>query len=103
MAEFFDPVVFAVDAETTSIEVPASCVSELLRLIDYLKQYPFATVYVSRGRPGLTGVRKLSDDDVLLIRHKASQGVSQYSLAKRYGLTQASISRIVNRVTWRHL
>lgn len=104
MPEFFDPIVFAVDSDdVATIEVPASCASELLKLIDYLKQYPFSTVRVSRGRPGFTGTRKLSEDDVLTIRHKAALGISQYALAKRYGLTQASVSQIVNRLSWRHL
>jgi hypothetical protein len=49
-------------------------------------------------------VRKLSpltEDDVREIRHRRTNGEKQVDLAKEFGVSQASISRIVLRKTWK--
>lgn len=45
--------------------------------------------------------RKLSDDDVRAIR--AADGVSKAELARRYGVTDVMIGKIIRREWWRHL
>lgn len=50
------------------------------------------------------GTSKLQPEDIIKIRRcVAEKEVSQYALAKRYGVSQAQISRIVNRLVWKEL
>jgi hypothetical protein len=49
------------------------------------------------------GRAKLTEDDVRDIRTAYARGTSQVALAKQYGLTQASVSALVLRKTWRHV
>ena len=50
------------------------------------------------------GMVALSDEDVLKIRSLYSDGVlSQGKLAKRFGVSQTCISKIVTRKRWTHL
>lgn len=62
---------------------------------------------VKRGRQcrgGEHGLSKLTEEDVRAIRHAwESRGISQYRLAKQYGLNQSNVSMIVNRKTWTHI
>lgn len=44
---------------------------------------------------------KLTEKDVLAIRRMAAAGLTQRSIADRYGMTQSRISRIVSRKQWR--
>lgn len=55
--------------------------------------------------PGAKNGRAIiSDDQVREIRQRYKQGgVSQTSLANEFGLTQASVSRIVLRKNWSHI
>lgn len=46
---------------------------------------------------------KVSDEDVIAIRARFANGEKQKDLAASYGLTQPSISLIVNRKNWKHL
>lgn len=46
---------------------------------------------------------KLSDDDVRSIRERAASGEKQKDLAAEYGVSEPTISEIVNRRTWGHL
>lgn len=47
---------------------------------------------------------KLTEDDVRAIRREyAAGGVSQKELALKYGITQMPVSRIIRRVTWKHV
>lgn len=55
---------------------------------------------VSKGRAKYTGCAKLTTDDVIAIR--ASHD-SQNALARKYGVSQATISSIILRKTWRHI
>lgn len=49
----------------------------------------------------VNGMAKMTVDRVREIRERyAGGGVSQYELAREYGVTQSNISMIVNRVTW---
>jgi hypothetical protein len=50
-------------------------------------------------RPGA----RLTADDVLNIRRSAAAGVSQASLARKYCVSEVSVSRIVRRKAWRHV
>lgn len=47
------------------------------------------------------GNAKLTDDEVLAIRR--AEGIPQHKLAKRYGVTQALVSKIRRREMWKHL
>jgi DNA invertase Pin-like site-specific DNA recombinase len=61
---------------------------------------------VSHGRKpmGSThGKAKLSEDEVILIRHLAATGVSITSIAKHFDITSPSIYDIVNRKSWKHV
>ena len=67
---------------------------------------------IKKGRhsPGWLGpngeeqwMAKLTDEKVLRIRARYKKGETQDALAVRYNMTQASISRVVNRKTWRHI
>lgn len=61
--------------------------------------------------PRITRVRKgaespntnLTDDMVREIRHRAAQGEKGRALAKAFSTSNATISRIVNRVAWGHI
>lgn len=60
----------------------------------------------AKGRQA-SGVRhsqaKLTDEAVLEIRAKRANGTTQPALAALYGVSQTTISRICQRVLWRHL
>lgn len=45
----------------------------------------------------------LTDADIVTIRSLAALGATQRQLSKQFGISQSSIWRIVNRVTWSHL
>lgn len=49
------------------------------------------------------GKSVLKEIDVINIRKRYSVGVSQTSLAKEYRVTQANISAIVKKLTWKHI
>lgn len=49
------------------------------------------------------GMARLSEETVLAIRAKHSQGTSMYRLAKNYGVSIQTISAIVNRRSWSHI
>ena len=46
---------------------------------------------------------KLTEAQVLRIRHVCKQGVSQTQLAQALGVNSSAISDVVNRKTWRHI
>jgi len=46
---------------------------------------------------------KLSDDDVRTIRQVASTETSQRAIATQFGISQSTVSLIVNRKRWAHL
>ena len=48
-----------------------------------------------------TGKSKVTEDQVREIR--SLEGTNQYELAKRFNITQPTISNIMNRRTWRHI
>jgi hypothetical protein len=49
------------------------------------------------------GMVKLTASDVITIRELYAAGIRQVKLARQFNVTQANISRIVKRQTWRHL
>lgn len=49
------------------------------------------------------GCAKLTEADVRSIRAQAAAGVSQYRLAKEFGVSQGLVSKVVRRANWRHL
>lgn len=56
------------------------------------------------GLPGVTNLSaKLNDEQVREIRALAEQGVSQRTLARRFGVTQSTVWRIVRRHKWTHV
>ncbi len=46
---------------------------------------------------------KLTEQQVRAIRNAAASGTSCCELGRQYGLNNASIGRIVRRITWRHV
>jgi hypothetical protein len=64
------------------------------------------SVYMT-GRPlSIVAREKLSvldEEKVLAIRYLAMEGVVQSVLAKRFGVTQPTISNVVRRLTWAHI
>jgi len=46
---------------------------------------------------------KLTEEDIVRIRESYKFGAKQKDLQIMYGMTSASISRIVTRTTWRHV
>ena len=46
---------------------------------------------------------KLTEGDIFLIRSAYSMGASQSEIARHFGITAASVSHIVNRLTWSHI
>jgi len=49
------------------------------------------------------GLSKLTESDVIEIRHKRELGYTIISLADEYGVTHTSISRICLKHTWKHI
>ena len=68
-------------------------------------QHPQAAEKVAAfQQAGTAAVRKLTDDQVREIRAlSAAGGISQEALGARFGITQASVWRIVHRMSWPHL
>ena len=61
---------------------------------------------VDRGRSPrgeASGLSKISDQDVVIIRKAWALGASQKDIACELGISQPAVSDIVNRKTWRHL
>jgi hypothetical protein len=57
-----------------------------------------------RGNIGsVNGQAKLTEPLVVEIRRRAGAGEVQKRLAAEYGVSQMTISAVVNRVTWRHV
>jgi hypothetical protein len=56
---------------------------------------------VARGEH--QGLSKLSTGEVRMIRFEYDSGVKQPELAKRYGCSQTTISKIILRRTWTHV
>lgn len=60
--------------------------------------------YEKRARGEGSSRSKLTDADVLKIRHRyANGGISQSSLAREYGINQGTVSSIVLGATWAHI
>lgn len=57
--------------------------------------------YAVRGEQ--QGLSKLTNAQVLEIRRLAAQGISQYVIKDIFGVTQANVSAIVRRETWKHI
>lgn len=54
-------------------------------------------------RGSKNGLAKLTEEQVLEIRHLHSQGVPKSELARRYGVDHSNIQCIVSRKTWKHI
>lgn len=46
---------------------------------------------------------KLTDADVLAIRHRRAEGELVKTLATEYGLSLSSIGKVIHRISWKHL
>lgn len=58
--------------------------------------------YAARG--SVNGNSKLTEAEVIKIREAYSkQEMTQYELAKEYGVSQVAIGAVVRRETWRHI
>ena len=64
------------------------------------------TAPVKKGAKG-EGIKnsacKITEDQVLEIRRMNRDGVSQYKIAEKYGMSQPAVNHIVTRYTWKHL
>ena len=49
------------------------------------------------------GMHKLTESKVALARLLYKSGISQYKLAKRYGVKQTTIFEAIHRKTWKHV
>lgn len=49
------------------------------------------------------GMARLTARSVRAIRNQAARGVTQTSLAAKYGVSAVAIHYVVKRVTWRHV
>jgi hypothetical protein len=58
---------------------------------------------VCKGRKRAWGVQKLNAVQVIDIRARAAAGTLQRSLAADFGVSEGTVSQIVNRRTWAHL
>lgn len=59
---------------------------------------------VTIPRPGVKHHNaKITDNDVREIRHLAADGMKNTTIAKRFGLGGAQVSRIVTRKRWKHV
>lgn len=65
---------------------------------------------IAKGRVGDVGAKgqrngkaKVSDAQVLKIRERAAAGESRTALCNEFGLTKASVGKIIRGETWRHL
>lgn len=63
---------------------------------------------IKKGRSNMprgveTGMHKLNDTIVRDIRAAVAQGMSRKMLAQHYGVSEVTVTMIVNRKTWRHV
>ena len=49
------------------------------------------------------GRSQLIEENIVAIRKEYNQGLTQMQLAKKYGINQTNISRIIRRKTWSHI
>ena len=73
---------------------------------DAIQKTRFVPFDVGDDRPRGVGhgMVKLTEDDILTIRREYKRGSTTLThLAKRFNITVANVSLIVNRVTWKHL
>jgi hypothetical protein len=60
-----------------------------------------------RPKPTMQGSKHfrshLTEEDVIEIRRLSSIGVKQEDIARQFGITQACVSAIVRRITWKHI
>jgi predicted XRE-type DNA-binding protein len=62
----------------------------------------------TKGRGGSfkgeqNGAARLTEKDVLEIRRRVTEGATQSSIAREFGIAQPSVSDIVNRKKWKHI
>lgn len=53
-----------------------------------------------RSPHGIAWRYKLAPSQIKEIRQRSAAGERQHVIAKRFGVTQSNISRVINRVTW---
>lgn len=59
---------------------------------------------IREGQQGSLGNNaKLTEDDVITIRHRIMRGEKQVTLAGEFGVSAPTITDIKNRKSWRHL
>lgn len=51
----------------------------------------------------LNPASKLQEDDVINIRKLSNEGISLCKLSKKYGVCKTTISRIINKLTWKNI
>ena len=84
-------------------------VSHLINGKDYREQHKlnvqeaYARGLTNQKRGEDSGMSKLTEDLVKLIRKRAAEGVSQRILGKDYGVTHGTIGYLVRRQTWAHV
>lgn len=58
---------------------------------------------IRKGRRNAFGHQRLSEDDVLVIRRQAAQGISRQDIARAFSVAPNTVSGIVHRRSWAHL
>lgn len=86
-----------------TVDVPESVAPEVMDYIHRLSRGEKVRVVAALPPGSGKAKAKLTQEDVLNIRQKHAEGVSQYALAKRYGVTQCTLSLIVNRKIWKNI
>ncbi len=65
-----------------------------------------ASDMIAKGRANRANGEKLSDlteEQIVDIRRRVSEGETQYKVGAEYGLSKQGVSHIVNRNTWKHI
>jgi DNA invertase Pin-like site-specific DNA recombinase len=57
----------------------------------------------SKAPGSRNGSAVLLEDDVRRMRQQSADGIPNYRLAAEYGISPATVSRIINRKAWTHV
>lgn len=78
-------------------------VSTVARILDRYG-IPFrGRIKVFKANGSKNGKAKLTEFNVLFIRHLIKSGVARKEVAKQFGVSAMAINRIVNNQTWKHV
>ena len=70
---------------------------------NWLSQLRTFSKPLRRGQGEKNSSAKMDRDKVLEIRRLSKKGVSQYEIARRYGIAQPTVNHIITRYHWGHV